>query len=112
MPIQHWSEKIWIAQLGNEPTFSEDLSLLTEQFKQCESPPNVIVDLAATSLINSSQLSFLLRLRKLTIDGDTDLRLTKPSREAWASFCLTGLDKLFLFSADVTNALAELQMDP
>ncbi len=110
MPVQQWSDRIWITQLGDEPGLSEELQGAYEQACRVPATPHMIVDLSGVAHINSSNLSQLLRLRKLAIDGDAKLRITGPSDGVWVVFLATGLDKVFEFRPDVTNALAELQM--
>jgi len=111
MPIQEWSERIWVVQLGNEPLLSEDLRGLKERVEQARQAPDMVLDFSGVSQINSSNLSQLLRLRKLAVDRDVKLRLTGPPNSVWAVFLTTGLDKVFEFVTDVPTALAGLQMN-
>lgn len=111
MPIQQWSDSIWIAQLGNEPALSEDLSLLKNQSERQPRRPDVVLDLSAVTQVNSSNLSQLLRLRKAATDGDARLILASIPDSVWAVFLTTGLDKVFDFAQDVATALATLQMN-
>ncbi len=110
MPIQQWSEHIWVLQLGDEPGFSDTLAAVDEQARQMQFMPDVVIDLRDVRHINSSQLSALLRLRKCAIDHESQLRLAQPTDGVWAVFLATGLDKVFSFAPDVATALAELQM--
>lgn len=111
MPIQEWSDQIWVAQLGNEPALSEDLLNLKDRAEQTQPTPDMVVDLSGVSQVNSSNLSQLLRLRKLAIDRAAKLRLAGPPDSIWAIFLTTGLDQLFEFAADVPTALAGLQIN-
>ncbi len=111
MPIQEWSDRIWVAQLGNEPCLSEDLTHLKDRAERAQPVPDMVLDLSGVSHVNSSNLSQLLRLRKLAIDQQVKLRLAGPSDSIWAVFLTTGLDKLFKFSEDVSTALAGLQIN-
>lgn len=110
MPIQQWSEHIWVAQLGNEPSLSEDLSNLKERVEQAPSTPDIVLDLSGVSQINSSNLSQLLRIRKLVVDREVKMILTSPNDTTWAVFLTTGLDKVFEFVGEVSTALTSLQM--
>ena len=110
MSIQQWSEQILLAQLNNEPVLSEDLLHIMKKLGQATSPPDVVLDLRGVSQLNSSNLSQLLRLRKLSLDQGAKLLLANPSDGIWAVFLTTGLDKVFEFAADVSTALAGLQM--
>jgi anti-anti-sigma factor len=110
MPIQQWSQRIWVVQLGDEPGFTEDLATVHEASTQAQFLPDIVLDLSGVKHVNSSQLSALLRMRKNAIDNDARLRLAQPCDPVWAVFLATGLDKVFEFTPDVTIALAELQI--
>ena len=110
MAIQEWSERIWVAQLADEPAFSEDMTTLREQADHQGPMPDIVLDLSAVTYVGSSQLAQLLRLRKAVIDHETRLRLAGPPDPVWAVFLTTGLDKVFDFAEDVSTALADLQM--
>lgn len=111
MPIQRWSNNIWVVQLANEPALSEDLLGVKDQAERHEPVPHLVLDLSAVSHLNSSNLSQLLRLRKLAVDSGTRLRLVGPSDSVWAVFLATGLDKIFEYTRDVSTALADLQIN-
>lgn len=114
MPIQKWSERIWVVTLGDEPMLSEDLlGLLNHMHANASaaSMPHMVLDLSSVTRLNSSNISQLLRLRKLAIDRDARLQVVSVKDGLWALFMTTGLDKVFAFSADVPNALATLQME-
>ena len=108
MPIQEWSERIWVVQLGNEPMLSEDLRGLKERVERAQPAPDMVLDLSGLSQVNSSNLSELLRLRKLAVDLGVKLRLTGPPNSVWAVFLTTGLDKIFEFAEHIPTALAGL----
>lgn len=111
MTIQQWSDSIWvIAVRGNEPSLSDDLDNARREAARADRTPKLVVDLSAVTHINSSNLSQLLRLRKLMVDRDSKLRLAAPRDPVWAVFLTTGLDKVFDFAPDVSTALAGLQM--
>jgi len=111
MSIQQWSEHIWVAQPGNEPLLSEDLLSLKERVEQAQPTPDIVLDLSGISQLNSSNLSQLLRIRKLTVDREVKLILAGPSDAIWAVFLTTGLDKVFDFVGEVSTALTSLQMN-
>jgi anti-anti-sigma factor len=111
MPIQQWSDKIWVVQLADEPALSEDLNNVHTQATDAEQLPHVVLDLSAVTKVNSSNLAQLLRLRKLAIDGMARLRLAGPTDSVWAVMLTTGLEKVFEFTADVPTALASIQID-
>lgn len=110
MPIELWSEQIWLVQLSDEPALSEDLFNLAERIRHTRPIPDIVLSLGAVTHMNSSNLSQLLRVRKLAIDHDFKLLLAEPSDGVWAMFLTTGLDKVFEFTTDVPTALATLQV--
>ncbi len=112
MPIEVWSESIWLIKLSNEPALSEDLTAAAERISSGDQRPDLILDCTALEQINSTNLSQLLRLRKMAIDRDSRLRLVSIPDSIWAVFLTTGLDKVFYFEADVATALAALQITP
>ena len=110
MPIQQWSDDIWLVQLGNEPALSEELVQAKDQAGRATQTPHMVIDFANVSHVNSSNLSQLLRLRKLATDRETRLCLAGLNDTIWAVFMTTGLDKVFTFAPDVMTALASMQM--
>ncbi len=111
MPIQHWSDQIWVVQLLDEPALSEDLTSLRMQAESASDYPDAVIDLSGVTVMTSSHLSHLLRLRKAAIDHDAHLRLTAVPDSVWVVFLTTGLDKMFEFAPDVPTALAGLQLN-
>ena len=110
MSIQRWSERIWVVKLADEPALSEDLLTVKAEAEHAAAAPDIVLDLADVRLINSSNLSQLLRLRKVMVDRERRLRLAAMPKPVLAVFLTTGLDKVFEFSADVPTALTQLQM--
>ncbi len=116
MPLNAWSETITIAELCNEPLFSEDLDNLVSRIDEIrrdgdEGVPNVIVDLSQVDTVNSSNLGALLRIRKTLLSADRRLMLCRVSDGVWTAMIATGLDRVFDFVEDTTTALAALQLD-
>ncbi|MAE65535.1 MAG: hypothetical protein CMJ18_14790 [Phycisphaeraceae bacterium] len=111
MPIQKWSEQIWIAQLNDEPALSEDLVSLSHEVVHTSGHPHIVVDFSSVTRLSSSNLSQLLRLRKQAIDHDAKMKLTSLADPIWVVFLTTGLDKVFDFVPDVPTALASLQLE-
>jgi anti-anti-sigma factor len=116
MPLNTWSEQITIAELSNEPMFSEDMDSLMNRIDEIrhdddEGVPNVIVDLSQVNTVNSSNLGALLRLRKTLINAKKRLLLCRVGDGVWTAMIATGLDRVFEFTEDTTTALAALQLD-
>lgn len=110
MSLQKWSDQIWIAQMSAQPVFSEEIDSLTAQFEKASPSPHVVIDLSGVQTLNSSNLSQLLRVRKLAGDAGSGVRVAAPTDAVWTLFLTTGLDKVFQFSRDTTTALTELQL--
>jgi anti-anti-sigma factor len=111
MPITEWSEHIVIAQLDDEPQFSEDFNAIFRLLEaRGDDPPHIIADMTAVTYLNSSNIAQLLRLRKLLQAKDRRLRLCSVCDQVWSVILITGLDKLFEFTDDVSTSLAALQL--
>lgn len=110
MPMQRWSDRIWIAQLARDPSFSDDVDALLHRARAASPMPHIVIDLSGVEHMNSTNLSQLLRLRKAMIEGGAKLCLSAPPDHVWALFLATGLDKVFEFTTDTSTALAQLQL--
>ncbi|MEC7353376.1 MAG: STAS domain-containing protein [Planctomycetota bacterium] len=111
MPIEEWSEEITIATIGDEPAFSEDMGNLLQRLGEREdSTPDVILDLSSVSYLNSSNIAQMLRLRKRLNTGGRNMRICSVDDQVWGVLMITGLDKIFDFTDDVSTALASLQL--
>lgn len=111
MPVQKWSEQIWVVKLASDPVFTEDLVYLQQQAKIGGTIPDMVLDLTGVEHLTSTHLSELLRLRQQMVAREARLRLVAPPNPVWALFLTTGLDKVFEFTRDTSTALAELQLD-
>ncbi len=108
MAIQEWSETIRVAQLNDDPSFTEDLSALEEDLQ--DKPTHVVLNFAAVGFINSSNVARLLRLRKKMLSLQKHMTLCEVNTQVWSIFLVTGLDKIFDFVKDVSTALAKVQL--
>jgi anti-anti-sigma factor len=108
MPIQEWSDRILVVELGDEPQLSEDIANLMRRLNH--HAMDVVISLGDIQHINSSGLSQLLRVRTKMLRSDRKLRLCSIPNEVWGVMLVTGLDKIFEFSPDVSTALAALQI--
>ena len=111
MPIEAWSDEITIAELGDEPAFSEDMSSLMQRLDADQDEiPDMIVNLSSVTYLNSSNIAQLLRLRKKLNTAGRNMRICAVENQVWGVLMITGLDKIFDFTDDVTTALASLQL--
>ncbi len=110
MPLQDWSENIVLAELQDDPGFTDDLNNLNDHV---ESNPqlDVVLNFAGVNYLNSSNLAKLLRLRKaVTITNQRRLVLCQVNTHVWGLFLTTGLNKTFDFADDVAVGLAGMQI--
>ena len=108
MAIQKWSEEITVVELGDDPQFTDDLSALTDVLES--EPTHAVLNFSAVGFINSSNVSQLLRIRKLTAGTDKKLVFCDVNSQVWGVFLVTGLDKIFDFTNDIATALATVQL--
>ena len=112
MPLNRWSDNILIAEFGDEPAFSEDIDALFRQLNDDEAPtPHVVVDMRGVTYLNSSNITQLLKLRKHLLSRDARLRVCSVNDAIWSVLLITGLDKLFDFTDDVSTSIASLQIE-
>ncbi len=110
MPFEQWSETVVLAELGDDPQFTDDMNAIIEQCTD-NSRQDVLLDFAAITHLNSSNIAKLLKLRKLvTVTNQRRLKLCGINRHVWGVFLVTGLDKIFDFVDDVPSGLASLQI--
>ena len=110
MPIQEWSDRILVVELEDDPQFSDDIAALMRRLNHAAM--DVVICLAGIKHVNSSNLTQLLRVRTKAVRSERKLRLCGVGDEIWGVMLVTGLDKLFDFSPDVTTGLAALQLTP
>ena len=108
MAIQEWSEKIRVVQLNDDPQFTEDIAAIGEELDN--KATHVVLNFSAVGFVNSSNVARLLRLRKKMLMIQKRLILCEASAQVWGVFQVTGLDKIFDFTKDVSTALAKVQI--
>ena len=108
MAVEKWSDKVTVARLGDDPQLTEDLQSLSESV--AHTPVDVVLDFEAVHFVNSSTIARLLKLRKQVVAGECHLVMCNVHTQVWGAFLVTGLDKVFTLSDNVTTALATLQM--
>ena len=113
MSIEEWSDDITIAEIGDEPAFSEDMTALMQRLDdRGDVVPDVVLNLTSVSYLNSSNIAQMLRLRKRLNSAGRHMRICAVDDQVWGVLMITGLDKIFDFTDDVTTALASLQLSP
>jgi len=108
MGIQKWSDNITIVELSDDPQFSDDIAALTDSLEA--GPTDVVLNFAAVSFINSSNVARMLRLRKMIMSKERRLILCDINTQVWGVFLVTGLDKIYEVTGDISTALTTLQL--
>jgi anti-anti-sigma factor len=107
-----WSEDIAIAELADEPAFSEEVNGLIDRVSTPSGPtPHVVLNFAGVTYLNSSNIAQLLKLRAQLSKAGRRLKLCSVADEVWSVMLVTGLDKVFHFAPDPMTALAGLQLE-
>lgn len=109
MSIESWSDNILVAELQDDPAFSDDLSALIDQVDE-DGNVAVVLNFAGVNYVNSSNIAKLLKLRKKLINDRRRLVLCEITTNVWGLFLVTGLDKVFEFTDTVSSALATVQL--
>jgi len=108
MGIQNWSDEITVVELNDDPQFTDDLTSLMDALEG--KPTDVVLNFAAVSFMNSSNVAKILRLRKIILSAERRLMLCDINTQVWGVFLVTGLDKVFDVTNDISTALATLQL--
>ena len=108
MPLEKWSDNTIVVHLADDPQFTDDLEGVEQALGQgrCDA----VLDFGSVRFVNSSNIARLLRVRSRLTQHEGRLVLCNLSTQVWSAFLITGLDKVFTFSDNVTTALATLQM--
>jgi len=107
-----WSDNIVICDLGDEPDLSDELNDVHARItERAGATPNLVLNLASVTYLNSSNIAQLLRLRKAIAEAHKKMRICAVSDPVWSVMLLTGLDKVFDFQPDKATAIASLQID-
>lgn len=109
MSIERWSESIRVAELQDDPAFTDDVTTLLDQLDS-RADFDVVLSLSGVNYLNSSNIAKLLKLRKKIIQAKRRLVLCSIDTKVWGLFLVTGLDKVFEFADDLSTALALVQL--
>ena len=110
MSIENWSETIVLVALQDDPSFSDDLTSLIDQVGE-NKELDVVLNFTSVNYLNSSNIAKLLRLRKMLLSNERQLKLCGVNTHVWGLFLITGLDKVFTFFDDVSMGLTSAQID-
>ena len=108
MSTQKWSDNIVMVDLVDDPEMTDELTALIDQMEK--EARDAVLNFSQVRFLNSSNISRLLKLRKVLLDHQRRLVLCAIPIQVWGIFLLTGLDTLFDVAEDTASALASLQM--
>jgi anti-anti-sigma factor len=109
MGIQNWSNATLLVDLPGAPEVQaelEEVARLVRDRGDCD----VVMDFSAVTLLNSSCLATLLRLRKQLLDRGRRLVLCNIGRVTHGILSVTGLTGVFEIRADRSDALATVTL--
>ncbi len=109
MAVQQWNEDTLVVKLTDDPVLSEEMAEVNVRLD--ETDRDVVLDFSDLALLTSSGISKLLRLRKRTIVAGRKLLLCSLQDRVWSVLLVTGLDAIFVFAEDVSEALTRIQKD-
>ncbi len=112
MSVEQWSDSVMLAELSDDPQFSDDMSALIDAVT--DNPrQHVLLNFSHVNYLNSSNIARLLKLRKLVaVTNQRKMKLCNVNTHVWGVFLVTGLDRLFDLADDLPSGLAALQIEP
>lgn len=110
MEIQDWPEDIILVNLPGEPQMANELMTVTEIVRK-RGDCDVVIDFSSVNIITSSNLSKLLKLRKILSDNDHKLVFCSVALATKRIFLVTGLEKISKFADDKFMALESLRKE-
>ncbi len=97
--------------MHKEPQIKDHLDVLHAKLN--ENPAqDVVLDFRSVTVLNSSNIAKLLKLRKHVVIGEgRQLCFCGVDTHVWGVFLVTGLDKVFEFADDLSMGLASVQIN-
>ncbi|MDI6451450.1 STAS domain-containing protein [Anaerobaca lacustris] len=111
MSIQKWSDRMIFVELSAEPEASDELENLfrcVRDRRDCA----VVVDLSKVTVLTSTSLAMLLRLKKLLDGWEQPLLLCSVGYTTQGIISAIGLDGLFEVVPNQFDAFARVQATP
>jgi len=109
MEIQERSENVIFVDCSPKPAIDEELERLIIVIRGIRGKTaNIVIDFSKTDVITASNISILLKLRKLLKDEGQRLILSGLNSRARSVFITAGLHQAFEFSNDKSAALAAI----
>jgi anti-anti-sigma factor len=107
MPVHEWSSRVMLADLRDEPQFTQDLQSLSDRLDI--SPIGVVLNMQGVTYLNSQSIAAMLQLRQRLVKLEQKLVICGVPDRVWGIMVLTSLDKVFTFTPDVPSALSAIQ---
>ena len=111
MAIQAWSENVALVEVRAEPETGEHLGEVICYVRD-RGNCDVVMDFSHVTILTSTSLAVLLRLRKLLDDCGQRLVLCSVGSGTKGIISVTGLDGVFEIVDDRFDALATVQALP
>lgn len=111
MGIQDWSENVILVELHAEPGTNEQLEEVLRLVRD-RGDCGVVIDFSNVTILTSTSLAVLLRLRKLLGDCGQRLLLCSVGCGTRGIIAVTGLDGVFEIVDDRFDALATVEALP
>jgi anti-anti-sigma factor len=108
MGIQDWPEDIILVESSGEPEMANELIAVTERVRD-RGDCDVVIDFSGVDIITSSNLSKLLKLRKILSDNGHKLVFCSVTMATKRIFLVTGFEKISKFADDKFMALESLR---
>jgi anti-anti-sigma factor len=108
MSTENHSGDIWTVEPRPEPNLGTELATVANT-AYVTSDRDVIVDFSKVDIVTSSSLSKLLNIRKLLHDHGRRLILCGLSADCMAIFVVAGLDQVFEFAEDKSEAVEAIK---
>ena len=111
MGIQDWSENVTLVELQAEPGTGEQVEEVIRHVRD-RGNCGVVMDFSNVTILASTSLAGLLRLRKLLDDCGQRLLLCSVGSGTKGIISVTGLDDVFEIMDDRFDALATVEAQP
>jgi anti-anti-sigma factor len=111
MDVRRFEQKVWMVRLPGEPQLRPELALLRRRITDTDAV-NLVLDLSRVEIMGSRSLGMLLRLHRLLSEKGRRLILCHARPTMKGVFRLTGLEDVFDFAADKSDALDILRQFP
>ena len=108
MGIQDWSEDVISVDLRAEPETREQIDKVLQQVRD-KGNCDVVMDFSNVTILTSTSMAALLRLRKLLTDCGRRLVFCSVGNATKGVISVTGLDDVFEMVDDRFDALARVE---